>query len=218
MQRGAELRREAEIAPVALGAVREPAAGRGPGVENLGRVAAGRKPPGRDDLVADIFVDLAAILDDRHGKIGKDGVEEIEEAPTAEPLRGRGRGAQIEKQQRPLLELGSVIAPGDEGDENVDPEQIRDADGDAADEARGQGKDDVVGLPTRASEKPLSRGTKIALARTATTKSSAARTQSVMRKGSRLNDGSAHLRITTSSTQASAAPFTKPITVPVRGW
>ena len=103
---GAEIGNQAEVAHVAAGADGEATAGGKLRAHRAGVIAAGLEPPGRDDLVADIFVNLAAVLDDGRRKIGEDRVEKIEKALASEPLGGGGGRAEVDEQQRALFEPG----------------------------------------------------------------------------------------------------------------
>ena len=55
-----------------------------------GLVHARSEPPGRDQLVADIFLDLAASVRDGERNVSYDPVEQGEEAQFAEPFGDRG--------------------------------------------------------------------------------------------------------------------------------
>ena len=79
------------------------------------------EPPGRDDLVADIFVDFAAALGDAARHVGDEAVEELQIAEFAQSLGDGGRGAHVDEQERPLLDARLVIAPRGECEEHAGP-------------------------------------------------------------------------------------------------
>ena len=160
-------------------------------------------------------MDFAAVVDDRRGEIGEHGVEETEEARTAEALGGRGRGAQIEKQERPLLDLGRVIAPGDEGDEDVDPEQVGDADKDAEDEACGQGEGDVLRLADPRDREAVEQGHEDRVDENGDDKQQRRARAKRDQKGKPPQKGLRPFAEHDESTHGIAAPLKKPITAPV---
>ena len=90
-------------------------------------VWARREPPGRDHLVADIFVNFAAGLRDGERHIGDEAVEQIEKPEFAEALGDRGRGAHVDEEQRALLDARMVVAPRGEGEERARTKKIVDA-------------------------------------------------------------------------------------------
>ena len=75
--------------------------------------------PCDDHLVADIGVDLAASLEHRVGYIERDPVEEHEETFRSESLRRGRRSLEVDEQEDTLLDMRSVIAPGQEADEGA---------------------------------------------------------------------------------------------------
>ena len=110
MKAGAEIGAEAEFADVAGGAGGEAVEGGKTGAHAAGLVKAGGEPPRADDLVADVFVDLAARLGDGERDVGDEAVEEVHEAQLAEALGDRGGGAHVDEQQRAFLDARVVIA------------------------------------------------------------------------------------------------------------
>ena len=124
MQGRAEIGADAEVPPVVVATGREPIAGRKTCPHDSRIVAVGVKSPGGDDLVADIFVNLPAVFDDRLRDIGDESAEEIEKARLAETLGGRGRCGEIDEQERPLLQPRAMIAPNRERKEDARPKQL----------------------------------------------------------------------------------------------
>ena len=119
MKTGAEIGAEAEFADVVDAAGGEAVEGGKAGAHAAGLVQAGGEPPSGDDLVADIFVDLAARFDDGERQVRDEAIEEVHEAQLAEALRDRGGRAHVDEQQRALLDARAVIASGDEGEEHA---------------------------------------------------------------------------------------------------
>ena len=140
---GAEIGAEAEFADVGGAARSEAVEGGKAGAHAAGLVSAGGEPPGGDDLVADIFVDLAARLGDGERQVGDEAVEEVEEAQLAEALGDRGGGAHVDEQQRALLDARVVIAPRDEGEQHARAEQRVDAEQQVEAEAERDREDHV---------------------------------------------------------------------------
>ena len=80
---GAEIGAEVEFALIGATMRGEAVEGGETGAHAAGLVQAGGEPPGGDDLVADIFVDLAARLGDGERDVGDEAVEEVDEAQLA---------------------------------------------------------------------------------------------------------------------------------------
>ena len=80
MKAGAEVGALAERALVSRTLLAEPFESGKACADTSGRVRARSEPPGRDDLVADIFMDFAAGFGDGERHIGDEAVEEVQEA------------------------------------------------------------------------------------------------------------------------------------------
>src|ERR1700730_17010522 len=91
MQRGAEVRPKAEVANVDVGAFVQLLQGIKAGADAAPVPKAGSKWPGDSDLIADVFVDYAALRHDRRRNVGNKAVQKIEEAGLAETLGDGGR-------------------------------------------------------------------------------------------------------------------------------
>ena len=143
MERRAEIRADAEIPLVSVAPGREPVARREAGAHDPRVVAAGLQPPGRNDLVSDIFVDLAAVLHDRLRDVDDEGVEQVEKARLAEALGGGCRGAQIDEQQRALLAPRPVVASRREGEQNPGPSRSAIAYMQVSDDGEREGESNV---------------------------------------------------------------------------
>ena len=104
MKASAEVGDEAEVALVSGAVARRSGRSAEAGAHAVDLVRARSEPPGRDHLVADIFVDLAAGLGDSERHVGDETVEQIQNAQLADALGDRGRGAHVDEQQRALLD------------------------------------------------------------------------------------------------------------------
>jgi hypothetical protein len=124
---GAEVGNDAELTLVGWPVREEPVESCESRTHAGGPVRAGRKPPCRDHLVADIFMDVAAGFGDGERHVGDKAVEQIEITQLAETLGDGGRGAQVDEEEGPLLDPGIVVAPGGEGEEHAAAEEIIDA-------------------------------------------------------------------------------------------
>jgi hypothetical protein len=146
MQRGAEVRPEAEVANVGVGALVQLLQGVEARADAAPVTKADGKWPGDDDLIADVFVDHAALRHDRSRDVGDETVEKIEEAGLAETLGDSGRGLHIDEQQHALLDAGPTIAAGDEIKQYALAEQVVHPVEEVEAEAQDEREDDAAAL------------------------------------------------------------------------
>ena len=136
---GAEVGDKTELALINGGRFRtKPVESGKTGADACRLVHARSEPPGRDDFVTHVFVNLAAGFGDGERNIDDEAVEQVEKPEFAEALGNGGRGAHIDEKQRPLLEARMVIAPRGEGEERARTEKIVDAEQEVADDDANQ--------------------------------------------------------------------------------
>ena len=109
MHGGAKIGPEAEVANIGVGALVQLLQGVEAGVDAVAVPKASGKWPSDDDLVADIFVNCAALRHDRFRDIGDEPVEKIKEAGLAKTLGDDGQGFHVDEKQHAILDAGPPI-------------------------------------------------------------------------------------------------------------
>jgi hypothetical protein len=119
---------------------------RGEGGAHASRIVrARRKPPCRDNFVADILVNRATGFRDSERHIGYKAVEQTEITEFPEALGDGGRGAHIDEKERALFDPGIVISPGGEGEQYAWAEEVVNAEEEDDDDHQHKRNDEVEG-------------------------------------------------------------------------
>src|SRR5215831_4564034 len=98
------------------------------------------------DLIPDIFMNLAALCDDRRRHIGNEPIEKIEKADFAKMFGMTGRGLHVEEKHDPFLDFWPMVSTRNERKQHILAEELVYAHDSVEGNAEGYCKPDVSGV------------------------------------------------------------------------